>query len=54
VRQRYCKQRLPDLGKYSWRVVREEYRLMTSLTCDDMYDTDFTFSPLQDSGVYEM
>ena len=42
-----------SLVQYSWRIIREEYKHMTALACDDMYDTSFTFSPLQDSGVYE-
>jgi len=53
IRQRYCRQRLPDPGKYNWRVVRDDYSQMTQLECEDMHDTAFTFSTLQDSGVYE-
>ena len=53
LRQRYCRQRLPDLGKYSWRIIREEYQQMASAICDGMYDTEFTFSTLQDSGEYD-
>ncbi len=49
VRQRFCRQRIPNVGKYSWRLMREEYRLWTSVVCDDMHDVDFTFNSLQHS-----
>jgi hypothetical protein len=56
LRRKYCGQRLPDFGKYSWVMVREEYDEMMSTPCPEgqMHDTSFTFSTLQDSGVYEM
>ena len=38
VRQRYCRQRIPNVGKYNWRVVREEYQQMTAVMCPDMHD----------------
>ncbi len=40
-------------GRYSWRIVREEYQAMTSVLCEEPYDTAFTFNALQDSGLYE-
>ena len=48
VRQRYCRQRIPNVGKYSWRLVREEYHKMMSIYCpdDQMRDTVDTFSAL--------
>jgi len=56
LRRRFCGQRLPNLGKYSWRLVRDEYDQMMATHCpaDEMHDTDFTFSSLQDSGVYPL
>jgi Leucine-rich repeat (LRR) protein len=55
LRKRYCGQRLPDLGKYSYRIVREEYDQMMASYCpeDQLHSTEFTFSTLQESGVYE-
>jgi len=53
VRQRYCRQRIPNVGKYSWRILREEYREMTSVVCDNMHDVDFTFNSLQHSSSYD-
>jgi len=53
VRQRYCRQRIPNVGKYNWRMVREEYQQMTSVLCPDMHDVDFTFNSLQASQSYE-
>ena len=56
LRKRYCGQRLPDLGKYSYRIIRDEYDQMMASYCpdDEIFDTKFTFSTLQDSGMYEM
>ena len=53
VRQRYCRQRIPNVGKYSWRIMREEYRQMTAVVCDNMHDVDFTFNSLQHSQSYD-
>jgi len=53
VRQRYCRQRIPNVGKYSWRILREEYRQMTAVVCDNMHDVEFTFNSLQHSSSYE-
>ena len=53
VRQYYCRQRIPNVGKYSWRMVREEYREMMAIECDDMHDTEFTFNALQHSSSYD-
>lgn len=49
VRQYYCRRRIPNVGKYNWYVIRQEYRHMTSVVCDDMHDVDFTFNSLQHS-----
>ena len=38
-----------QVGKYSWRMIREEYRSMTSVVCDNMHDVDYTFNSLQHS-----
>ena len=46
-----ARQRLPNLGKYNYRIVRDEYRQM--MECEDMHDTAFTFNSLQESGVYD-
>ena len=49
VRQGYCGQRQnPRLGKYSWRLVREEYHKMMSTYCADgeLRDTAETFDAL--------
>ena len=50
LRQFYCQQRLPNVGKYSYRIVREEYhRMMTSL-CPQPYDTATAFLTLSELG----
>ena len=56
IRKRHCGQRLPDLGKYSWIFVQREYDQMMASYCpdDQIYDTAFTWSSLQDSGMYEL
>jgi len=53
VRQRYCRMRIPNVGKYSWRLMRDEYRKFTSVVCDNMHDVDFTFNSLQHSSSYD-
>ena len=55
LRMKYCGQRLPDLGRYSYIIVRDDYDDMMSSYCpaDKIYSTEFTFSRLQDSGMYE-
>ena len=53
VRMKYCRQRIPNVGKYNWRMVREEYRQMTAMVCDNMHDVDFTFNSLQASASYD-
>ena len=53
VRQKYCRQRIPNVGKYSWRIMREEYRQMTAVVCDNMHDVDYTFNSLQHSQSYQ-
>jgi len=53
VRQRYCRMRIPNVGKYSWRIMRDEYAHYTSVMCEDMHDVDFTFNSLQASASYE-
>jgi Leucine-rich repeat (LRR) protein len=52
LRQKYCRQRLPNNGKYNYRIVRDEYLQMTSVVCEDMHDTNFAFNSLQSSAVY--
>jgi len=53
LRQKYCRQRIPNNGKYSYTIVREQYQEMTSVICEDMHDTNYAFNSLQASGVYE-
>ena len=50
LRRKYCGQRLPDVGKYSWRVLRDEYDLMMASYCPDgeLLSTEHTFGRLQD------
>ena len=52
LRQYYCRQRIPNNGKYNYRIVRDEYVRMTAMVCEDMHDTTFAFNSLQESGVY--
>ena len=33
--------------------MREEYRTMTAVVCDNMHDVDFTFNSLQHSQSYD-
>ena len=51
LRKKYCGQRLPDLGKYSWRVIREEYNLMMASYCPPgkLLSTEQAFARLQDT-----
>jgi Leucine-rich repeat (LRR) protein len=53
LRQRYCRQRLPNLGKYNYRIVRDDYKQMVAMECDQMHSTAFTFNSLQQSGSYD-
>ena len=53
VRQRFCRMRIANVGKYNWRIVRDEYALFTSMSCPDMHDVDFTFNSLQASASYD-
>ena len=46
LRLRYCQSRLPNLGKYSYRLVREEYYRMASSICPEPYDTLSAFGTL--------
>ena len=46
LRLRYCQHRLPNLGKYSYRLVREEYYKMASSICPEPYDTLSAFGTL--------
>ena len=50
VRQRFCRQRIPNVGKYNWRIMREEYEQWTSVLCPNMHDTEYTFNSLQASS----
>ena len=52
IRNYYCRQRIPNNGKYNYRQVRDMYVQMTSVECQDPHDTNFAFNSLQDSGVY--
>lgn len=52
LRKKYCRQRLPNNGKYNYRIVRDEYVQMMAMHCEDMHDTRFTFNSLQQSNVY--
>ena len=56
VRQRYCRQRIPNVGKYNWRMMRDEYKHWAgtlSTLCPDMHDVEFTFNALQASSSYD-
>ena len=53
VRNNYCRQRIPNVGKYNWRHVRDDYRSMMAVLCDDMHDVEFTFNSLQASESYD-
>lgn len=46
LRLRYCQYRLPSLGKYSYRLVREEYYKFASSICPEPYDTLSAFGTL--------
>ena len=46
LRLRYCQHRLPNLGKYSYRLVREEYYKMASSICPEPYDTLSAFGTM--------
>ena len=52
LRKKYCRQRLPNNGKYNYRIVRDEYVQMMAMHCEDMHDIRFTFNSLQQSNVY--
>ena len=53
LRQYYCRQRIPQNGKYNYRIVRDMYDQLAKSVCPDMYNTLFAFNPLQVSGAYE-
>ena len=46
LRMRYCQQRLPNVGKYSYRIVREEYYKMIQSLCPEPHDTLNAFGTL--------
>ena len=46
LRMHYCQQRLPSLGKYSYRLIREEYQRFASAICPDAFDTLEAFGTL--------
>ena len=46
LRMHYCQQRLPSLGKYSYRLIREEYQRFASAICPDPFDTLEAFGTL--------
>ena len=47
LRRRYCQQRLPNVGKYNYRIVREEYGRMIDSLCPEPFDTLNAFGTLQ-------
>ena len=48
LRLRYCQHRLPNVGKYNYRIVREEYDRMVTSICPDPYDTLQAFGTLEE------
>ena len=46
LRLRYCQQRMPNVGKYSYRIMREEYQRMMTSICPEPYDTLNAFGTL--------
>ena len=48
VRLFYCQQRIPNVGKYSWRIVREEYHKMMNAVCPAPFDTAGAFASLSE------
>lgn len=52
LRNYYCRQRLPDNGKYNYRIVRDMYYEMANAYCENPYDTNFAFNSLQVSKAY--
>ena len=53
LRQKFCRERIPNNGKYNYIIVREQYAEMSSAICEDIYDTEFAFNSLQVSDRYE-
>ena len=54
VRNRYCRIRIPNVGKYNWRILRDGYSHYSSVTCDNPYPTGYAFNSLQASGGYHV
>lgn len=50
IRRKYCGQRFPDIGKYSWVIIRAEYDQMMNAYCpdDQLLSTRWTWGKLQD------
>ena len=48
VRMRYCNKRIANVGKYSWRLVREEYGRMINSLCHEPFSTLQQFSTLSE------
>lgn len=46
LRQRYCNIRMPQVGKYSYKLVRDQYEDMMAMECPDLHSTEFTFNAL--------
>lgn len=46
LRKKYCRQRLPNVGKYSYKMVRDEYLDMMAMECQEPHSTEFTFNAL--------
>ena len=45
-RNKWCGVRIPNVGKFSWRMVREDYKDMVWHTCDNLHSTEFAFNAL--------
>ena len=48
LRMHYCGQRMPNVGKYSYRIVREEYHKFSSAICENPLSTLQAFGSLDD------
>jgi len=48
LRMHFCQQRLPSVGKYSYRIIREEFYRFVSAICPDPYGTLETFGTLSE------
>ena len=48
LRLHYCRQRMPNVGKYSWHILREEYHRFAQAICEDPYSTVEAFGTLDE------